>query len=241
MTSASSWERVRPVRTHEQVLAQIQAKILGGELRAGEKLPSERELVEALGVSRTSVREALRVLEALGIIDANTGSGKDAGSIVTGRSTAALGNLLRLHMAVTRIDLSDLIEIRCQLEQNAAAGAAVQATGDEVAHLRALIANMRADDVEEEQFNELDTEFHVSIARASRNVLAADLMQALRDAVKSEMTAAFDRLPDWQLVTSTLIEEHERITDAIEQGEGDRAGVLVHQHITGFYNDQLRK
>lgn len=72
-------------------------------------------------------------------------------------------------------------------------------------------------------------------------MLAADLMQALRDAVKSEMTAAFDRLPDWQLVTSTLIEEHDRITDAIEKGEGDRAGALVHEHITGFYNDQLRK
>lgn len=241
MTSASSWERVRPVRNHEQVLAQIQAKILGGQLRAGEKLPSERELVEAFGVSRTSVREALRVLEALGIIDAHTGSGRDAGSIVTGRSTEALGNLLRLHMAVTQIDLSDLVEIRCQMEQNAAASAAVHATAEEIAHLRALITKMRAEDVEEEQFNELDTEFHVSIARSSRNVLAADLMQALRDAVKSEMTAAFDRLPDWKLVTTSLVEAHERVVDAIEKGDGERAGALVHEHIAGFYNDQLRR
>lgn len=241
MTSASSWERVRPVRTHEQVLAQIQTKILGGELRAGEKLPSERELVEALGVSRTSVREALRILEALGIIDAHTGSGRDAGSVVTGRSTAALGNLLRLHMAVTQIDLADLVEIRCQLEQNAAASAATHATGEEIAHLRELIESMRTENLEEEQFNELDTEFHVNIARSSRNTLAADLMQALREAVKSEMTAAFDRLPDWQLVTSSLIAEHEHIIDAIENGDADRASSLVYEHITGFYNDQLRR
>lgn len=241
MTSASSWERVRPVRTHEQVLAQIQTKILGGELRAGEKLPSERELVEALGVSRTSVREALRILEALGIVDAHTGSGRDAGSVVTGRSTAALGNLLRLHMAVTQIDLADLVEIRCQLEQNAAASAAAHATDEEIAHLRELIESMRTENVEEEQFNELDTEFHVSIARSSRNTLAADLMQALRDAVQSEMTAAFDRLPDWQLVTSSLIAEHEDIVDAIENGDGDHASSLIYEHITGFYNDQLRR
>lgn len=240
MTSASSWERVRRVRTHEQVLSQIESKILDGQLRPGERLPSERDLVEALGVSRTSVREALRMLEALGIIDSHTGSGRGAGSTVTGHSTAALGNLLRLHMALTQIGLADLVETRCQLERNAASGAASHATADDIGHLRSLIENMRADGVQEEQFNELDTEFHVSIARSSRNALAADLMQALRDAVKSEMTAAFDRLPNWHTAANNLIEEHERIVEAIERGDNSRAGELVHEHITTFYNDQLR-
>lgn len=241
MTSASSQGPVRRLRTHEQILAQLEEKILAGQLRPGEKLPSERDLVETLEVSRTSVREALRVLEALGILDSHTGSGDNAGSTITGRSTAALGNLLRLHMALTQISLADLVEIRSQLEHNAAAGAATHATNDDVAHLQALITSMRADDLEEEHFNELDTEFHVHIARSSRNVLAADLMQALRDAVKSEMTTAFDRLPNWHTVVDSLTDEHQRIVDAIAAGDEAQAAHLMQEHIMNFYNDQLRE
>jgi GntR family transcriptional repressor for pyruvate dehydrogenase complex len=72
------------------VLAQIEEKVLDGSLRPGQKLPSERALVGALGVSRTSVREALRALEAMGIIESRTGSGPDAGSVITAQSTGAL-------------------------------------------------------------------------------------------------------------------------------------------------------
>lgn len=241
MTTESSWQPVRKVRTHEQVLEQIEAKILDGELHAGARLPSERELVEALGVSRNSVREALRALEAMGIIDANTGSGRDSGSIVTGRSTAALSNLLRLHMALAQISLADLVEIRVQLERNAASSAATQCAAEDIEHLRSLLEAMRAEDLDYERFNELDTEFHVSIAQVSRNALAADLMQALRDAVKSEMTAVFTGLVDWRAVSRGLVLEHERIVSAIEQGDGKAAADLVDDHITKFYNDQVVK
>ncbi|ASR39711.1 hypothetical protein BAY61_27470 [Prauserella marina] len=240
MTSESSWEPVRKVRTHEQVLAQIEQRILDGRLRVGEKLPSERELVEALGVSRTSVREALRALEAMGIIEANVGSGRDAGSIVAGRSTAALSNLLRLHMALAQTSITDLVEIRVQLERNAASMAAERRTANDIAYLRSLIESMRVEKLEYQEFNELDTEFHVSIARTSRNALASDLMQALRDAVKSEMTVVFERLPDWPSVAAKLVGEHEDILRAIEKGDGTAAADLVDAHINGFYNERLR-
>lgn len=241
MTSASNWEPVRRIRTHEQVLAQIEAKIIDGQLRPGEKLPSERELVEVLGVSRNSVREALRSLEALGIIDSHTGSGRDAGSTVTGRSTAALSNLLRLHVALAQISLADLVEIRVQLERNAASSAALHASAADLDRLQGLIDSMRAADLPYEQFNELDTEFHVTIARSSQNALSADLMQALRDAVKSEMTAVFDGLSDRRAVASALVTEHQRIVDAIKAGDGTLAADLVAGHITNFYNEQLRE
>lgn len=239
MSSDAAWEPVRRVRTHEQVLAQIEQKILDGSLRAGEKLPSERELVAALGVSRTSVREALRALEAMGIIEARTGSGRDAGSVVTGRSTAALTNLLRLHLALAQISLADLVETRVQLERNAARGAASARTPEDITRLSALVEAMRATDQEYSRFNALDTEFHVGIARISGNALATDLMQALRGAVESEMAAAFARLPDWRAVADTLVAEHQAILDAIEQGDADKAAELVAGHITRFYQDQV--
>lgn len=239
VTSEAAWEPVRRVRTHEQVLAQIEQKILDGTLRAGEKLPSERELVTALGVSRTSVREALRALEAMGVIEARTGSGHSAGAVITGKSTPALTNLLRLHLALARISLADLVEIRVQLERNAALGAAAARTPENIRQLAELITAMRSADSGYQEFNALDTEFHVSIARISGNALATDLMQALRGAVESEMAAAFARFDDWRAVAGSLVDEHEAILRAIEKGDGEAAAGLVDRHITSFYRDRV--
>jgi GntR family transcriptional regulator, transcriptional repressor for pyruvate dehydrogenase complex len=239
VTTESSWSPVRRVRAHEQVVEQIQAKILDGELRVGAKLPSERDLVEALGVSRGSVREALRALEAMGIIDAQGGSGKDAGSVISGRSTEALGTLLRLHVALAGIALEDLVEVRIQLERHAAAGAARHHAAEDVALLRRLVDSMRPWMVSSAEFNELDTEFHVSIARSSGNPLTATLMQALRDAVKFEMVRAFTAIEDWRSVGERLVSEHSAIVDAIENARPTEAADLVEAHIRTFYHDQL--
>jgi GntR family transcriptional regulator, transcriptional repressor for pyruvate dehydrogenase complex len=238
MTEAA-WQPVRRVRTHEQVLAQIERKILDGELRVGERLPSERELAEALGVSRASIREALRALEVMGIIESHIGSGPESGSFVSGRSNEALGNLLRLHMALSQISLADLVDIRSQLEQVNARRAAARRTEDDLRHMEALIHSMRAASLRYEEFNELDTEFHVTVARASKNALATDLMQALRDAVKHKMTAVFADLADWRAEAGKLIAEHEKIVHALRQHDPEAAAAAIGEHIEGFYRDQF--
>ncbi|MEU6148332.1 FCD domain-containing protein [Streptomyces sp. NPDC047081] len=221
------------------MLAQIEQRILDGRLRAGEKLPSERDLVNALGVGRTSVREALRALEAMGIIEARTGSGPDAGSMITGRTTPALANLLRLHLALAQISLADLVETRVQLERSAARGAAAARTPEDIDRLAQLITAMKSPELEHQQFNALDTEFHVTVARISGNALTADLMQALRDAVESRMVAAFARLSDWRSVADAVVAEHEGILRAIEKSDPDAAADLVGEHIVRFYRDQI--
>jgi len=231
---------VRKVRTHEQVVAQIQEKILDGELRVGARLPSERDLVEALGVSRSSVREALRALEAMGIIDASGGSGRDSGSVIAGRSTEALGNLLRLHIALAGIKLEDLVDVRVQLERHAVTGASAHRRDADLARLRELTDSMRPALVSSAEFNELDTEFHVSIARASGNGLVVTLMQALRAAVKAEMVRAFTAIEDWRSVGERLAAEHSAIVDAIEARRGTEGAALVEEHIRSFYQNQLR-
>lgn len=236
---SSAWEPVRKVRTHEQVLAQIEKKILDGSLRPGEKLPSERDLVAALGVSRTSVREALRALEAMGIVEAKTGSGREAGSVVTSQSTQALTNLLRLHVALTGISLADLVDTRVQLERGAVAGAAERASTADIANLQALLDEMRSPAIEYQTFNSLDTEFHVGIALISGNKLTTNLMQALRATVEHEMTAVFERLPEWRPVADALVNEHEAILRAIQKGAGDVAADLVTDHIRNFYRDRI--
>ncbi|WP_020495774.1 FadR/GntR family transcriptional regulator [Sciscionella marina] len=239
MSAESGWSPIQKVRTHELVLAQIQEKILGGELKVGAKLPSERELVDALGVSRSSVREALRVLETLGVIDAQAGSGRDSGSVVSARSTQALGNLLRLHVVLAGIDLEDLIDVRVQFERHAVVGAAENRSQADVAGLRSSVESMRPNGVSSVEFNELDTEFHVSVARASGNELVVTLMQALRDAIKAEMVRAFTEVEDWRLVGQRLVGEHAAIVDAIEDRRGADGADMVEDHIRAFYRDQL--
>lgn len=139
MTAESvEWVRVHPVRTYEQVLTQIQDKILDGELRIGSRLPSERDLVEILGVSRSSVREALRSLETLGLIDSNGYSGRASGSVVSSRSSQALGKLLRLHVALADITVADLVDVRFQLEQTGVLVAAQSRSAPDINRLREL-------------------------------------------------------------------------------------------------------
>lgn len=234
-SGASDWQPVRRVRTHEHVLSQIAERILDGRLGVGDRLPSERELVAALGVSRTSVREALRVLESMGLIEANVGSGRDAGSIICGRPSEALSNLLRLHMALARFQLADLVEVRIQLERGAAARAASSAQPRDIARLRELVQAMQDPRLEHSTFHELDTEFHVTIARISGNALVADLMQALRGAVRAQMESSFESVADWDAMMERLGAEHENIVSAIDGNHAAKAADLVAEHISGFY------
>lgn len=229
------WQPVRRVRTHEHVLSQIADRILDGRLGVDDRLPSERELVAALGVSRTSVREALRILESMGIIEANAGSGRNAGSIICGRPSEALSNLLRLHMALARFQLADLVEVRIQLERGAAARAAGAAQPSDIARLRDLVQAMEDPDLEHSECHKLDTEFHVTIARISRNALVADLMQALRGAVRAHMEASFKTVKDWDAMVKRLSSEHAGIVDAIESDHATEAADLVAEHISSFY------
>jgi GntR family transcriptional regulator, transcriptional repressor for pyruvate dehydrogenase complex len=230
------WHPVRRVRTHEHVLAQIADRILDGRLEVGDRLPSERELVAALGVSRGSVREALRILESMGIIEANVGSGRDAGSTVSGRPSEALSNLLRLHMALSRFQLVDLVEVRIQLERAAAARAALVAEPSDITRLNEIVDEMSRGDLEHARFHELDTEFHVTIAHVSGNALSADLMQALRGAVRVHMETAFEAIDDWDGMVRSLSEEHRQIAAAIDAHDGSRAADLVAEHIAHFYD-----
>src|SRR5919112_5500936 len=109
------------MRTHQLVLQWIEDRLSGGQLAVGGRLPAERSLAEQLKVSRTSVREAIRVLEAMGVLRAGVGSGPEAGTVVISDPTAALGSALRLHVATQHLPVKDVVETRVLLESWAAA------------------------------------------------------------------------------------------------------------------------
>lgn len=235
-TVGADWTPIARLRMHEQVLAQVEEQILEGKLRPGARLPGERQLAEMLGVGRGAVREALRVLEAMGILEAGVGSGPYAGSTIAGHATPALGNLLRLHMALSVFSQQEVVEVRIQLERWAVTEAAKGERSEEILALRRIIDSMKRSDMQLEEFNEVDTEFHVAIASSCGNSLLAKLMQSLRDVVRREMVAVFQALPDWRATADCLVLEHEEILAAIEQGDGERAARLVTEHISNFYS-----
>lgn len=231
------WAPVSRPRTYELVLDRIEEQIASGRLHVGDRLPAERELAAALGVSRVAVREAIRVLQAMGLISQATGSGRDAGTILTSAPAEALTRLIRLHVLVASVNSKDLVRARITLERESAALAATHATEQDLRHLAEALAEMEDPASTVEQFNDADTAFHVAIARASGNTLVAELTTALRNAMRSTLLTRLQARPDYPEVAAQLSSEHRRIYDAIAARDSQRAADEVAAHIEGFYPD----
>ena len=104
------------MRTHQLVLAHVEAELAAGRLTLGGRLPGERALAEQLGISRPSVREAIRALEVLGVVRTATGSGPEAGAVIVADPAAGLGLALRLHVATSGVAVGDVVQLRLLLE-----------------------------------------------------------------------------------------------------------------------------
>jgi DNA-binding FadR family transcriptional regulator len=234
--SSSPFRPAARRRAFEDVILQVEEAIADGRLEPGDRLPPERELAQQIGVSRASVREALRVLESFGILAARQGRGADAGSVVRADGQTGLGGLLRIHSSLLKAPLSDLVELRVAIEAMTARAAAAHRAGDELARLAAVIAEIEDRDA----FLELDTGFHVALARASGNALAPLLMDALREAIALQMRAAFEAVADWDATRARIAADHAALAAAIQAGDEDGAAAVVTAHVTGFYELLLR-
>lgn len=227
-------EPITRIRTHEEVVERIQGEILGGRLRTGDRLPGERQLSEMLGVSRATVREALRVLETLQIVRVPARSGPDGGATVQGQPGDVLARLLKLQLALELYSIRELVETRVAVESASVALAADRASSVQVEKLRSVLDAMNASVADMRRFNELDTDFHVGLANASGNALICQLMYAIRDAIQQEMLESFERVRDWPGTADRLLSEHRDVLDAVAAGEAQRARAAIVAHIEGF-------
>jgi DNA-binding FadR family transcriptional regulator len=223
-------DNVRYLGSPGQVLTGIQNWILAAGLRAGDRLPAERDLAKALGVATARVREGVRALESVGALETD-----DDGTVVAGEAAGALHKLLRLHLSLSHFAVGDLMSIRIELERTSAARAALEAGAADLARLREVAERMSRPGIGHIRFRELDSDFHLVLARASRNDLAATLLASLGGAVREEMTAGYARTADWPATAGRLAAEHHHILDAIATGDPDLAAAAVGRHIAGFY------
>ena len=219
------------VRAFERVLRWVDDRILSGELRVGDHLPPERELARTLEVSRAAVREAVRTLQAQGVVRSAVGAGAAAGTTVTAVPAHALTRLLRLHVALANFPLPDVVEVRISLERLSARLAARHASETDLAGLHECLDLMARPGIEREQFNDADTAFHLAIAASAGNLLAADLTAAIRESMRLPILDRFRRIEDWEDAADELRADHVTIYAAIAEGRGDDAERLVEEHI----------
>lgn len=235
--TGDSFEPVKRRRAFEDILLQFEDAILEGRLSVGDRLPPERELAEIFQVSRASVREALRVLEALGVVRVRQGTGSDSGAIVSAHDDSPLSGLVRLHASLRRVPVLDLVEVREALEMLTARKAAERAGPAEVSELRRIVDEMRACK-EPEVFLTLDTEFHMTVAKMSGNAVAPLIMGALRDAIARQMLDAFktlERSGTWEAERAALVLGHEGLIEPIERKDPDAASRAFTDHVQTFY------
>lgn len=236
-----------PARAWRLVLEKIEHDLLDGALAPGGRLPSERELSAQLGVGRSSVREALRVLEVMGLIRTGTGSGPSSGAIIIATPQGGMSALLRLQVAAHGFPLDDVVRTRLVLEAavvtdlataSATAPETVPGTVPGVDALQAVRATLRAMDAADltpGEFLALDAQLHLAMAEASGNVVIAAMMAGLRTSIESYVQAGAATLTDWDSTAQRLRHEHHTIVAAIDAGDASRARELIHHHISGYY------
>jgi DNA-binding FadR family transcriptional regulator len=230
------------------VLERIERDLLDGVLAPGDRLSSERELATQLGVGRSSVREALRVLEVMGLIRTGTGSGPSSGAIIIATPQGGMSALLRLQVAAHGFPLDDVVRTRLVLETavvtelatapapaTATTPAPVEPSAPPLAAARATLRAMDATDLTAAEFLALDAQLHLALAEASGNTVIAAMMAGLRTSIESYVQAGATALSDWDATAHRLRHEHHAIIDAIDARDADTARDLIHHHISGYY------
>ena len=206
------------------VIRTIKDMILDGRLAPGQRLPPERALSEALGVSRPTVREAIGSLQAMNILESRHG----AGTFVASLSVEELLRPLQFALSLADGGLEHLFEVRLLLEPGAAALAAVRASEDDIAAIRDCAERAEAEIGKPELMPALDTELHERIVEASANPLLQHLWAAT-SALGAESRSYTVRLPG---VRPRTITEHRAIVDAIAAGDPGRAQAAMTEHIS---------
>ena len=233
-----AYDPVRPPKLSDAIVEQIEALILEGTLRPGERLPPERELARRLDVSRPSLREALQKLEERGLVETRQGGGTYVAAVLNPTFTDPLVELFHRHPDTAY----DLIEFRQALETIGAYHAALRATDTDREILRRRFeaiehAHEEGDPVAEA---EADAEFHLSIAEAAHNVVLLHIMRGLFDLLRRGILSSREKLYTRPGVRDALIHHHRELYETIVRGDARAARRAASDHLR-FVEETLRR
>jgi DNA-binding FadR family transcriptional regulator len=232
MTNRPRFQAVERDAIYVQVADKIRQAILDRSIPAGEKLPPERELAAQFGVSRATIREALRHLQAQGLLgqEGRTSPMQATPDGVVVRFREALTNAVRMH----DVSLPDLIELRLAVETAALTRASAKPRPEHIAEAKRQLAVMQDPEVDVDAFYHADVAFHVALVAASGNEALHLVMLAARDSIELHLDSAL-RARSFGKVRARLVDEHEKLLAAVERGRATQACSLVREHLTRFY------
>ena len=230
---------IKTKRLYEEIVEQIKQLITDGRLKPGDRLLAERELAEQFQVSRASVREAIRTLEMLGVIDIRPGEG----TFVRGTETDDIIRPLAMFLAVERSSLLDMFEMRRIFETATASLAAERASEEELDHIEAMLDKMRErlNVLDPEKGEEFDAAFHYAVAEATHNSLLTKLFKTVSEEfAKANSVARRQLYHDNIQNAQKIIDQHSEILEAIRSRSPKAAGEAMLAHLI-FAEGELRK
>jgi GntR family transcriptional regulator, transcriptional repressor for pyruvate dehydrogenase complex len=215
-------------KTYELVADRLTEEISSHALEPGHLLPPERELVAAFGVGRSSIREALRMLESRGLIESN-----GAGTFKVARLSNPLNQSLNLLLEAEETDVAELFEVRRILEGECAALAAARRTRAHLDRMADAVDAMEAGLDAEPSFIDADLRFHMTVAEASGNRIATHLMHAIRGLLQRALSSVY-HVPG---SPQRAIGMHRLILEAIRDRRPDVARDRMHEHVESVERD----
>jgi DNA-binding FadR family transcriptional regulator len=218
------------------VISHVTELIRDGRIAPGEKVPSEAEIIQALGVSRSVVREAMSQLQATGVVETRQGKG----TFVLDRSTQPMG--LQVPAEMRQHDVLAILELRINLETEAAGLAARRRSEPQLARIRAALDAFLAQCDADKDNAASDTEFHLAIAQAADNTYLYDVLSHLSKELLPRARAIVSGLPrdTPDVYIERVRREHEDIVDAIARQDPESARAAMHTHLNNS-RERLRR
>lgn len=218
---------IRPKKLSEEIVEQVQTLISEGQLKPGERIPSEREMASLLGVSRPSVREAFMILEAMGMLEARQGGGTYVRSLTESSLASPLTSMVEKDPKLVH----DLLEVRMGLECLSASLAAVRATGDDLKAISSYIEVMN-NSVKDGWDPKTDFKFHYAIATAAHNTIQLHVLNTIHGLFMATLEVSlhnfYNSHPNYMEI---LLGQHQAIYNAIVNKDSDGARTAMAEHL----------
>lgn len=219
----------------EVVIDQIQKKIISGELKEGDQLPPEREMIQDMGISRSTLREALKALEVMGVIESRQGNG----NFVVNNTENSVFKPLSLAFVLSEGKDSDIFEARLAVESFNAQQAALKATEEDIKMLYEIHNNIIQAETDAEKIK-FDSELHYKIAKICDNVIIVLFLKGISYVFDNFLRQVLQRAFDESDSYNVVYKEHERILRAIEAKDPDEARLAMVDHLNQIKKEWYR-
>lgn len=214
-----------PRKSYQYIVEQIQQRILSGELKFGDKLPPEREMGEIYNISRNSVREALRTLEVIGLIECRHGEG----NFITNKIDGCVINALSAMFVLDKGNIAELLQMRRSIELGSVRNIIERKRKTDVAALRKIIDKYEKD-ADAETYLAIDARFHRTIVELSENTLYKIIFNMLSALIIPDMRKVVGMTVETDS-GGLLYDEHCALLKAIEQGDIKSADAVLTKHL----------